>query len=293
MTGFEEAFLVEGYVDLYDKLDQRFGRVYRACANRLVELAAIGPGISVIDIGAGTGTSTLSAWSAMKSTGRLLAIDPSLEMLRRARAKPELAGVMFRRGYAQDVAKIAMAAGMAGEVDAIISSFTYYYTYGNRRQLYQEIESILKPGGRWIFNLTRYLGVFRIRDRFYNEFSMVFERHLRAIAQQQGIYPPPQTSDAEGDQFLDAKLEEGWLKHAGFTAVGVEAWPLPLAPSDAYRFTIDGFYRHGSNVSFAEWLMRIPLEQRTQILLDAVEGCSERIDGFPRPHIANFWATKL
>lgn len=292
LTNFESMFLTNDYIDAYGNLDRSYRGIYKRSADRLIELAGIEPGSSVIDIGAGTGTSTLSAWDAMRFDGKLLAIDPSPEMLRRAAAKPELSGVNFRQGSAEDVADIAIAAGMAGRIDAVISNFTYYYTYRDRQELYRKIYSVLLPGGRWVFNLTRYLGKLKINGESYNDFAVKFERQLRAVAQQQGVQFAQEADDVEPRSFSDTQAEEELLRLAGFTTVAVEAWPLPLTPSEAYRFTIDGFYRHGSNITFAKWLMLIPLEHRIQILLDALTRCAKDIDRFPRPHIANFRALK-
>jgi len=292
LTGFDWGHLTKKYVDTYEQLDRDYSHIYRMSSNRLVQLSRIGPGCSVIDIGTGTGTSALAAWQAMKSQGKLLAIEPSSMMLRRAEARRDLTGVIFRQGAAKDVAGIASSIGIAGRVDGVISNFTYYYTYEGRQELHQQIHSVLAPGGRWAFNITHYLGQLRIRGKVYNHFAPIFERQLRVVAQRYAVQTIEDVRESESDQFNDTRWEERWLERAGFTSIEVEAWPLPLTPSEAYRFTIDGFFRHGSKIGFAPWIMHVPLDRRIQILLDTLTDCTAELDRFPPPYIANFAAAR-
>ncbi|MBF6468419.1 hypothetical protein IU427_25085 [Nocardia beijingensis] len=79
---------------------------------------------------------------------------------------------------------------------------------------------------------------------------------------------------------------------AGFTDIEVEAWALPMTPSAAFRFTLDGFYSHGSRVTFLPALMDVPIGNRIEIMREALTECSKELDSYPRPHIANLVAMR-
>jgi ubiquinone/menaquinone biosynthesis C-methylase UbiE len=292
MTGIDWRRLPEDYGKQYERLDAKYAHIYRASAARLAELASVRPGQTVIDIGAGTGISTEAVWSAMAGRGRVMAIDPSGQMLSQIRAKYRLGSALIRQGTAADVANLAGADGFVGQTDAVISSFTYYYTYEARGDLHAAVRGILRPGGRWCFNLTRYLGELRINGKLYNEFGEIYLTHLARVAAAHGIELSRKEADEDLAQFTEAGVEAHSIRSAGFGEVAVEAWPLPLSPSEAYHFTIDGFYRYGSRTTFAPELMKASVEARVAILEEALDECRDEIDAGRGPYIANFSAIR-
>ena len=291
MTEFDWSTLPHGYAARYDRLDSDYRHIYKASAARLAELGRVQPGDSAIDIGAGTGISTQATWTAMKHRGRVLAVDPSSEMLTRALTKSDLKDVVFRRGTAENLVHVASEAGFGRDVDVVISSFTYYYMYEARSGLHRSVRSLLRPGGRWGFNLTKYLGELKIGGIVYNGFSSVYSAQLVSVARRHGITVVPNGDERSG-QFFDTSLELDLLAEAGFGDASAEAWSLPLRPSEAYQFTIDGFYRYGSRVTFAPELMDVQIERRIEILLEALTECADALDNEPAPHIANFVAVR-
>lgn len=75
----------------------------RAFRNKLLQLARIASGESVLDVGCGTGTLAIAAKGRVGSAGTVYGIDASPEMLARAEKKARRAGaeVIFRNGLAE------------------------------------------------------------------------------------------------------------------------------------------------------------------------------------------------
>src|SRR5215212_8364213 len=64
----------------------------RALRERLVDLAGIAPGDTVLDVGCGTGTLAIAAKRRVGTTGTVRGIDASPEMIELARRKAAKAG---------------------------------------------------------------------------------------------------------------------------------------------------------------------------------------------------------
>src|SRR5207247_4707336 len=67
--------------------------IFPTCAERLVALANIKSGDTVLDVGSGTGAVALRAAAAAGGTGRVIGIDIASSMLERARRNMEQAGL--------------------------------------------------------------------------------------------------------------------------------------------------------------------------------------------------------
>lgn len=65
----------------------------RRFRERLVRLARLAPGESVLDVGCGTGGLAIAAGEQVGSAGEVCGVDPSPEMVARARRKAATAGV--------------------------------------------------------------------------------------------------------------------------------------------------------------------------------------------------------
>lgn len=119
-------------------------RVFR---DKIVRLARLQPGESVLDVGCGTGTLAIAAKQCVGPTGSVHGIDPSPEMIARAAKKARKAGVeaVFKNGIAE-----ALPFPDA-HFDVILSTLMLHHLPGEARlQCVREMQRVLKPGGRML-----------------------------------------------------------------------------------------------------------------------------------------------
>jgi ubiquinone/menaquinone biosynthesis C-methylase UbiE len=117
----------------------------RAFRERLIELAAVEPGDSVLDIGCGTGTLAIAATRHVGPTGSVYGIDASPQMIARATRKARKAG-------APAVFQLAAAEQLPfpdARFDVVLSTLMFHHLPRNTRTLCAvEIRRVLKRQGR-------------------------------------------------------------------------------------------------------------------------------------------------
>ena len=121
-----------------------FGRE-RSFRERLVELARLQPGESVLDVGCGTGSLAIAAKRRVGPTGIVHGIDASPEMIARATRKAKKAGVdvTFR------TAVVEALPFPDRQLDVVLSTLMLHHLpRATREQSARDIRRVLKPGGR-------------------------------------------------------------------------------------------------------------------------------------------------
>jgi demethylmenaquinone methyltransferase/2-methoxy-6-polyprenyl-1,4-benzoquinol methylase len=123
----------------YDWITQvaSFGTGMRYRRDALIR-AGIAPGMSVLDVGSGTGTIAAEAQRIVGSSGLVVALDPSLGMLARAAA----------RDVRRRTAGIAEALPFAdGRFDLLTMGYALRHV-ADLRATFREYHRVLSPGGK-------------------------------------------------------------------------------------------------------------------------------------------------
>jgi arsenite methyltransferase len=108
-------------------------------------LAELRPGDVVLDLGAGAGFDAFLAARKVAPNGRVIGVDMTLEMLRKARENAVKAGladiVEFREGIIEELPVVS------GSTDVVISNCVINLS-PDKPKVFREIFRVLKPGGR-------------------------------------------------------------------------------------------------------------------------------------------------
>jgi FkbM family methyltransferase len=116
-------------------------RVFR---ERQVDLARIAPGETVLDVGCGTGTLAIAA-ARRAGQGVVHGVDPSPELVARARKKARRAGVEVAFTVASGE-ELPLA---DASFDVVLSTLVFHHlSHDALRASVAQIRRVLKPGGR-------------------------------------------------------------------------------------------------------------------------------------------------
>jgi ubiquinone/menaquinone biosynthesis C-methylase UbiE len=131
---------------LYDAVVQvvTLGRA-RRLRNSTLDHAGVFQGARVLDVGCGTGTLTLEARRRAGAEGSVVGIDVSPQMIARARAKAEEAGL----DVTLEVASAESLPLADASCDIVLCSLALHHLRRNqRRTAVEEMHRVLAPGGR-------------------------------------------------------------------------------------------------------------------------------------------------
>ena len=116
-----------------------------AFRERQLDLAHVTVGESVLDVGCGTGTLAIAAARRVGETGSVTGVDPSLELLARARKKA-------RRAHVSVTLETAGGERLPfpdASFDVVLSSLVFHHlAHAALRSSALEMRRVLKPGGR-------------------------------------------------------------------------------------------------------------------------------------------------
>lgn len=190
------------WVELQSFLDDQLRDLGEAAMDRLGAIA----GATVLDVGCGCGTTTLSLARRVGPSGSATGVDLSAPMLERARAVASQAGVTNVAFHQAD----AQSHRFTERFDAVYSRFGVMF-FADPPAAFANLRGAMKPGGTVSFVCWRGL-----QD---NEWMLV---PLGAAFQH---LPPPEmpAPGAPGPfAFADGERVRGILDAAGFSAVDIE-----------------------------------------------------------------------
>jgi SAM-dependent methyltransferase len=134
-----------------DAYDLYMGRWSRPIAARCVDWLALAPGLSWLEIGAGTGALT-EAILARAAPGEVLAVEPSAAFVAQARARLPDSRVAFRLGDAASLATLPR-----GSRDVAVGGLVLNFI-PERVAALAEMARIVRPGGTVGFYVWDYPG---------------------------------------------------------------------------------------------------------------------------------------
>ena len=117
----------------------------RAFREKVLRLARVEQGESILDVGCGTGTLAIAAKRFAGPAANVCGVDPSREMIARATKKARKAGVdvTFQSGIAES------RPFPDSQIDVVLVTLVLHHLPRKTRQEFAaEIRRVLKPGGR-------------------------------------------------------------------------------------------------------------------------------------------------
>jgi SAM-dependent methyltransferase len=175
----------------------------------LLETAAPKPGEAVLDIGCGTGATSLAFAQAVAPDGRVVGLDVSAPLLRQARTRSSDLAVTFVEGDAQ-------VHPVQPEFDLVTSRFGVMF-FDDPAAAFGNMSRALRPGGRVVFATWAMPTAW-------------FELTAEAVASRLGSVAPPDPSLPGPMSLADPARVAGLLKGAGLTDVDCVTTRCMLTP---------------------------------------------------------------
>jgi SAM-dependent methyltransferase len=149
--------------------------MYRQTSADLVARAGIHPGSTVLDLCAGTGTTTAALLEALGPDGRVVAVDGSAAMLEQARRQVTDSRVRWIEARAEQLVEAVQA-----PVDAIVCNSAIWQT--ELAATFAGVHAVLRPGGTFVCNVGRMFLVMPFSEADLNRTKPGLMELMSAIA---------------------------------------------------------------------------------------------------------------
>lgn len=183
----------------YDRYARTYA-MYQETSRDLLDIAEVAEGMSVVDLGCGTGVTTGKALELVGSSGRVIGVDSSEEMLRVAQERITAPNVEFVHSLAENFDE-----KVDGTVDVVVSNSAFWQM--RRGETVEAVKQILQPAGRLAFNLGGRFFNFDLPPEKTPDFSAIFQR-IGEIAQELYGYSP---SEGRGMRLPEPLGFNGWV----------------------------------------------------------------------------------
>jgi SAM-dependent methyltransferase len=187
--------------------------LHRSVVDILLDAAAPSPGAAILDIGCGSGATSLAFAEAVGSSGEVLGIDISEPLLARAEARRHAAGLENLGFFNADAQTAALP---PARFDAAISRFGVMF-FADPVVAFRNIASALKPGAGVAFAAWS--------DAERNPW---FSESLRIAAGRLGPLPTPPPGAPGPTAFADRDRVVSLLEAAGLADASAETLPIEL-----------------------------------------------------------------
>lgn len=190
----------------------RFDAMLAGHTRALLDAALPAKGEAVLDVGCGTGSTSLAVASAVGRTGQLVGIDVSQQLLRRAHARASHAGVPSDFVWA-DASRHPF---QPNSFDLLISRLGVMF-FDDPVAAFSRLRQSLRPGGRGVFLAWR--------SAAENEgAALPMRTALQTVAP-----PAPVSPDAPGPfSFGNRDKLDRRLREAGFDEIAITPFDAPL-----------------------------------------------------------------
>jgi SAM-dependent methyltransferase len=129
----------------WTELQERMDANLSAIGDAVLAFAAPGPGMAILDVGCGTGATTLALARIAGPLGRVTGVDVSRPMLAMARERAKAAGLKI-----EFVERDASIQGFEPVYDLVFSRFGVMF-FDDPPAAFANLRMALKPGGRLAF----------------------------------------------------------------------------------------------------------------------------------------------
>jgi ubiquinone/menaquinone biosynthesis C-methylase UbiE len=180
----------------------RIDRTLAPFGERMLEEAALNPGEHVLDIGCGTGVTTLAVWQRVAPTGSVDGVDISPAMLEAARERVRNLPEARIRWITGDAQTYAFGPNVA---DVALSRFGVAH-FADTTAAFKNIRRALCPDGRFVFT--------EWTSRAENEWMSLTDDVARQTLPQ--LFAHADGGHEHSCDFADEKLMRSLLETAGF-----------------------------------------------------------------------------
>lgn len=248
--------------------------LYRESAEFLVQLAELEFGMTVLDLGCGTGVTTEAILRQMQGgEGKVIGVDFSPEMLAFARKRIDSNKVEFHCREAEKLGEVVRS-----KVDRVISNAAFWHFDVDK--VFSELSLILKPSGRCLISVPA--------DSWkdVNYFSQLYEKHrcIWMLMEEKELrgYLPRKLSTPAAKPKMNSQQNEIWqsLTSHGLRVSRIETMDLFLPPQDYLAFLRIPIMAKNS------FLFRGVPEQEVQEILDVA---SKQLDWLELPDAPVNW----
>ena len=188
--------------------------MYQELSRKMVELAAIAPGMQVLDLGCGTGVTTQVVLAVLGEAGRVFALDISRPMLDMARRQVNSSQVTFLEGDAVHCADL-----IEGPIDRVVCN-SVFWQLRHKSQVMTQLRRILTPEGSFIFNAPQPYFIFKDIPRS-PKVSILFKQ---LAAERYGV----------GQQ--DMRTMRAFLHNHGFELTTMQPFERTRSAEESYLF---------------------------------------------------------